>query len=203
MCSSLQGWWSFDAVDPRILAAVKTETLSYPKFADGEDEAFEAALDVVLFKESGSAKSFVRSYVEQRLAATEDVPIREYWLNRKPAFHHLLSSLPLEWLERFPQMPLEAARTLFSMAAKYGNRDELLALIDRRWADAVVDSGKDTEADKRARARKKFWQINAFLYHASASDAAWRDLKLIRIQSLLWIIGWGAFDRIRRMTVLP
>jgi hypothetical protein len=168
---------SLDAIDPRILAAAKTEGSSYPTFVDGEFAAFEAALDAALFKEPYSAESFIRSYMEQQLTATEDVPVHVYWLDQKSAFQHLRAALPLEWLERFPQMPLEAARSLFSIAAKYGNREELLALIDRRLADPVFESGEDTEADKRGKARRTFWQLNAFFYHASGSDAAWKELR--------------------------
>ncbi|WP_376960692.1 hypothetical protein ABNQ39_22410 [Azospirillum sp. A26] len=168
---------SLDAIDPHILAAAKTEVSEYHTFADGEDIAFEAALDSALFKESNSAESFVRAYMEQQLTATEEVPVHVYWLNHKSSFQHLRATLPVEWLERFPQMPLEAARTLFSMAAKYGSRKELLALIDRRLTDPIVGSGNNTEADERAGARRKFWQINAFLYHASGSDVAWKGLK--------------------------
>ena len=115
--------------------------------------------------------------MEQHLAATEDAPTNLYWLDQKPAFQHLRQTLPFEWLERFPQMPLVAARSLFSMAAKHVNRKKLLALIGRRLADPVADSGRETEDDKRARARRKFWQLNAFFYHASGSDAAWENLK--------------------------
>ncbi|MEO5324270.1 hypothetical protein PV773_13210 [Mesorhizobium sp. CC13] len=168
---------SLEPVDPRILAAAKTEASSYPTFANGEDEAFEAALDAALFKQPCSAESFARSYLEQQLAATEDVPVSVYWLNQKSVFQHLRATLPLEWLERFPQMPLEAARSLLSMAAKHGNREEFLALIDRRLADRTTDSGNDTDADRRTRARRKFWQLNAFFYEAPGSKVAWSELR--------------------------
>lgn len=166
-----------DAIDTRILAAAKTEASSYPAFADGEEVAFEAALDAALFREPGSAETFVRSYLEQQLAATEEVPVNTSWLNHKTAFQYLRGTLPLEWLERFPQMPFEAVRSLFGMAAQYGDREQLLALIDRRLADPVIDSGEDIDADRRARARNRFWKLNAFLYHAPGGAAAWEDLR--------------------------
>ena len=166
-----------DTLDPRILAAAKTEASSYPALSDAEAEAFEAALDAALFKDLGATERFVREYLEQQLAATEEVPVHVYWLDQKSAFQHLRATLPLEWLERFPQMPLGAARSLFGMAAKYGNREQLFSVIDSRLADTVVNSGNDTEADKRATARRKFWQVNAFFYRAPGSDAAWEDLK--------------------------
>lgn len=168
---------SLTTIDPRILAAAKTEASSYPTFINDEDKIFETALDAALFSDSNSAEMFVRRYIEQELNATENAPTHVYWLNQKPAFQHLATTLPLEWLERFPQMPLEAARSLFSIAAKHADRKEFLELIDRRLADPVADSEENTESDKRARERKSFWQLNAFLYHASGSDTAWADIK--------------------------
>ncbi|WP_246688529.1 MULTISPECIES: NACHT domain-containing NTPase [unclassified Mesorhizobium] len=164
-------------IDARILAAAKTEASSYPAFEDGEEAAFEAALDDALFGEPNSAETFARDYLEQQLTATEEVPVSTSWLNHKSAFQHLRATLPLEWLERFPNMPIEAVRSLFGMAAKFGDREQFLALIDRRLADPAIDSGENTEADNRARSRSRFWKLNAFLYHTPGGTAAWQDLR--------------------------
>lgn len=171
---------SLDAIDPAGLAAAKTEMSSYPTFAKDEAKAFEDALDAALFKSSDAAEAFVRTYLEQQLSATDDTPTRVEWLDNKSAFQHLRATLPLEWLARFPQMPLDAARSLFGMAAKYGDKEELAELIDRRATDSVSDSGQDAPEDKRARARNKFWQLNAFFYKTPGCDAAWHDLKADR-----------------------
>ena len=167
-------------IDPRILAAAKTEvTSSFPVFTDSEadGEAFEAALDAALFKEPGSAEAFLRAYIEPQLAERENAPQHVYWLDNRPAFHELRTTLPMEWLERFPHMPQEAMRTLFGMASKYGRREGLIALIDRGCVHPLVDSSKDTEEDKRERDRRKFWQLNAVLYQTPGHDAAWQELK--------------------------
>ncbi|MGO8419778.1 hypothetical protein ACC807_02050 [Rhizobium ruizarguesonis] len=169
---------TLETVDPRILAVAKTEATSYPCFTNGQEIAFEAQLDAALFTDDGSAERFIRSYIEVQLAAVDDAVVSNIrWLEHKPAFHHLRMSLPIEWLARFPLMPLEATRSLFSIATKYGNRDALLALIAHRLADPVSDSGQNTIEDQRARARKKFWQVNAFLYQAAGGDIAWEELR--------------------------
>ncbi|WP_143147567.1 hypothetical protein [Rhizobium tibeticum] len=169
---------SLDSFDPRILAAAKTEATSYPCFAKGEEIEFEAKLDAALFIEDGSAAAFLRNYIEVQLSATDDAVVSNiHWLDHKPAFKPLRPVLPIEWLERFPLMPLDAARSLFSIAAKHASREALVALIARRLHDALPDTDEDTDAKKRARARKKFWQLNAFLYQAEGGDEAWNDLK--------------------------
>lgn len=164
-------------IDQRVLAAAKSEMSSYPALADGEEETFEASLDEALFDTPGAAEAYLRDYIEEQLAATENVPQHVYWLDQKTSFQPFRSTLPLEWLERFPLMPQEAARTLLDMAVEHGDRYALLALIDRRLTDPVIDSGHDTEADKKARARAKFWQLTAFLTGTPGSAAAWDELK--------------------------
>ncbi len=137
-------------IDPRILAAAKTEARSScPVFKDIEagGEAFEAALDAAPFQMPGSAETFLRAYIEPQLAEPENAPQHVYWLTNKPAFHDLRATLPMEWLERFPQMPQEAMQPLFGIASQYRRQEELITLIDRRCGDPLVDSGKDTEDD--------------------------------------------------------
>jgi hypothetical protein len=171
---------SLDAIDPAGLAAAKTEMSSYPTFTEGEANAFEDALDAALFKSPSAAEAFARTYLEQQLSATDDTPACVEWLDTKSAFQHLRATLPLEWLERFPQMPLDAARSLFKIAVRYGDKEELTELIDRRATDSFSDSGQQMPDDKRRSARKKFWQLNAFFYNTPGCDAAWHHLKADR-----------------------
>ncbi|MER8451701.1 hypothetical protein NKH80_25445 [Mesorhizobium sp. M0904] len=164
-------------IDPRIVAAAKAEASSYPTFAEGEAEEFEAALDAALFTADGSAEAFVRAYIEPQLVAGENHPQRCYRLDQTRAFQNLRKTLPLEWLERFPQTSFEAASTLFNMASKHGDDSELIALIDKRLADPVIENKEDPEVEKRSRARHTFWQLNAFLYDTPGRAAAWDELR--------------------------
>ncbi len=164
-------------INSRILAAAKTEASSYPTFSDGEADEFEAAIDAALFTTDGSAEAFVRSYIEPQLSAGENHPQRCCWLDQKPSFQSMRKHLPLEWLDRFPQMSLEAARTLFAIAAKHGNRAELIALIAKRIADPFVENREALGVENQSRARRIFWQLNAFLYNTPGGAAAWEELK--------------------------
>ncbi len=166
---------SLEYVDPQILAAVKTEASGYPAFVDGEEEAFNVALDSVLFRAAGSAESFARDYFEGQLASGQEGHVRVHWLDDKPAFRHLLAALPLEWLDRFPRMSLDATRSLFEMAAKHGNPTELQALIDRRVAE--LSRGSDSDDGTDSEERRKFWQLNAFFHQSASREAAWEELK--------------------------
>ena len=165
-------------IDPRILEAAKTEASTYPTLTEDEAERFESAIDEALFRSAGDAERFLRRYIETQLGLLENGPTSIYWLDSKKSFQGLRASLPLEWLERFTSMTFENARSLFAMAARYGDRKQLVELIDRRLNDPFVDSGEDTEADRSARSRRVFWQLNAFLYNTPGAAAAWEELKL-------------------------
>ncbi|CUX66603.1 conserved hypothetical protein [Agrobacterium tumefaciens str. Kerr 14] len=169
---------SLDGLDRTILTAVKTEATSYPCFAEGEEVEFEFKLDAALFIEDWAAEDFLRRYMEGQLSSSEVAIVSNiHWLDHKEAFKPLRSTLPIEWLERFPLMPLNAARSLFSIAAKHASRDALCALIDQRLDDAVPDAGDETEDAERARVRKQYWQANAFLYQTARAEDAWNELK--------------------------
>lgn len=166
---------SLDTIDSSILAAVKAEMSSYPTLEEGEERAFEDELDHILFAESGAAEDFARRFLEVQLASSEETPTRVDWLERKTAFQHLRATLPLEWLGRFPFMPLEAVRQLFELAAVHADRTQLAQLIDARLADPVADSG--TDADKRGRARRKFWLLNSFFFSTGKANESWAELR--------------------------
>ncbi|WP_292598739.1 hypothetical protein [Mesorhizobium sp.] len=164
-----------------------------------EDESERKALDVeferLVFAVPGAPEEFARDFIEPALALTTDSSTHVHWLDDKPAFHHLRATLPLEWLEKYPQMPLLQARALFQMAADHGDRSQLNALIDRRFNDPFNDSGEDTEADKLARARHRCWALNAFFYSTPAFELAWEELRqnkdnLLAIQDRVGLFGY-------------
>nr|WP_321440369.1 hypothetical protein [uncultured Hyphomonas sp.] len=164
-------------IDHEILNVVKTETGGYPGFREGEEEAFEKELDRVLFPDSDAAEAFVRSFIQPRLSASGEAVTRVDWLNYKTAFNSLRETLPMEWLRDFPAMPLSAERTLFEMAAQYGDRQGLLTLIEERATAPLKLPGTGEEADKIATLRHQFWQLMAFLFLAVPPTSVWDDFK--------------------------
>jgi hypothetical protein len=115
--------------------------------------------------------------MEQQLTTTDDRPIDVHWLSNKPAFQHLRATLPLEWLERFPNMPLQTVSYLFDLAASYAERSILVNLIGRRASEPLIVPEGDEKQEALALSRKKFWQLASFLYQAPSSYAAWQCLK--------------------------
>jgi hypothetical protein len=81
------------------------------------------------------------------------------------------------------------------MATDHGDRAQLNALIDRRFNDSCNDSGEDTETDKLALAKHRYWALNAFFYSTAAFDMAWEELRhdkdnLLAIQDRVGHFGY-------------
>lgn len=53
-------------------------------------------------------------------------------LQREPMLNHLRTTLPLEWLQRFPGLAINTLESLFETAAGFGDREALLSLIRDR-----------------------------------------------------------------------
>jgi len=166
-----------DELAPVVLKAAATEVASYPTLGDGgEMEALSAEFDRLVFLQPDGIEEFASQFIEPALTSTENVPTNIEWLENRPAFRPLRTTLPMEWLEKYPSMPYQAMRRLFEMAAKYGNRDPLIELVDRRFADPVPNSGLGSNEDQAAALRHQFWAQNAFFFGTPRSADAWNEL---------------------------
>lgn len=157
-------------IDRRILAAVCTDIGGYNGVNDGERERFGEAVDVLLFRNETDADAFITGYVEAQLASgseTADVS----WLERKPTFKFLLPTRPLEWLRKFPAIAHHPLNRLFNMAVCYGDRTDLLALINERRAD--LDSGT---LPHRIEAQRRFWFLRHYWFLDDDQSAVWSVL---------------------------
>jgi hypothetical protein len=189
---------ALDELDPSVLKAAATEFGSYPTFRDEEEQnALAAEFDRLVFLRPGVLQQFASEFIEPPLALFEETPTNIQWLNHKPVFQSLRATAPIAWLEKFSLMPFQSMRQLFEMAALHGDRTRLARLIDLRFCEPVVDTGKDSEDENRARARHRFWAMNSFFFGTSCVDAAWNELRqepgsLLDIQDRVGMFG---FDR--------
>ncbi|MEJ6783699.1 hypothetical protein [Aminobacter sp. Piv2-1] len=166
-------------LDPAVLCVAYTESGSWPVFKDNdaEEAEFDAALEAAVFADPATAGVFVADYIEPALSSTEDKPTNVDWLRRKPTFADFLAEQPLEWLERYPFMPVNAMETLFEMAVLHGDRARLVELIDARFLDPVADSGEDTPQDQYATRRHRIWALHSFFFATPALELAWAELR--------------------------
>jgi hypothetical protein len=117
--------------------------------------------------------------------------VRVDWLRYKPEFTFLKSHLPLEWLMQFPNMPLNALDSLFSLSAEYGNQQVLKDLIGGRCR--YLSTGPLTPEGEELR---KFWLIRSFFFIKEDSNSIWEYLRCSSdmIFTLQNLIGSFAHD---------
>ncbi|WP_127145416.1 hypothetical protein [Pelagibacterium montanilacus] len=181
-------------LDPAVLGAAYTEAGPWPAFEgnDTEEEAFNSALEAVVFADSEAPDLYVAEYIEPALSSSHETPTNIDWLKRKAPFARFLPALPLDWLERYPQMPRHAREALFELAVVHGDRRRVVRLIDARFADPIADSGGNTPEDQYAVQRHRFWTMQCFFFETQSLEQAWAELSqdpetVLEIQDR---IGW-------------
>lgn len=163
---------NLDTVDRSILIAAKTDTGGYSGISDEEREAFEVELDRILFPSIEELNNFARIYIEPGLGWLPDAQTHVGWLRYKNAFRALQASLPLEWLSRFPNMPVSARYDLFNMAAVAGDHNALRSVIGQYGQSLnICQIPSNDEERKRDRDTQFFWHIRRFFFTADDNDS--------------------------------
>jgi len=164
-------------LDVDILRAAVTKAQSYPGIEDDELYAIETELNRLVFPDAGLVLAFARAFIEPVLAYENEPQTNVEWLERKHIFHSLRETLPLEWLQRYPKMPSHAQQSLFAMAAKYGDRKRLEALIDERFDTPLPMLGADRPDWSLFERRHRFWALRAFFFCTARRDDAIAELR--------------------------
>ena len=158
---------TLDAVAPEILLAILPDTGGYNTYAEGEHEAFHAEMQRRVQLTPDESEAYARAYLEPSLqAASEFCDL--HILHREPTLNHLRATLPLEWLRRFSELPLQTLESLFDIAAGFGDRDVLLALIRDRCAG--LDEGV---LPHRLEEQRQFWFLRGFWFAHDINPAIW------------------------------
>lgn len=164
---------NLDGIPLLALQAVKTDSSALKGFPDEEWEPFERELDRLLFPDDFAIEEFARRYIEPSLGQKDDAATRAEVLTYQKPFTTLQKKLPLEWLQRFPEMPVEAEMSLFKMAANHTPPAAMKAFI----ADRVLRYKAELPADatQAATNRRKFWLMNAFFH--DDGESIWDIIK--------------------------
>ena len=165
--AEFRGTGSLATVAPEILRVILTDAGGYNTFAEGEEDAFLAEIRRRVLLTADESDAFARAYIEPSLAASGGQSHFRI-LNREPALNHLRASLPLEWLYRFPELPVQALETLFDMAARFGDREALFALVRERCIS--LDQGM---LPHRQEEQRPFWFLRDFWFATEIDPSVW------------------------------
>lgn len=159
-----------DGIARSVLQAVKTDSGGYNGMSEEEMIAFSEELDRSLFATDADREQFLRGFIEAQLAESQHSDIS--WLDFRPTFHQFRSTLPLEWLNRFPRMAYGSMERLFNICARHGDRVGLCSLIERRCAETWDFIGPfQTSRDPRM-----FWFLRHFYFVEEGKPEYWRWL---------------------------
>ncbi|MCZ4368732.1 hypothetical protein [Sulfitobacter dubius] len=158
---------TLETVPPEILRVILTDTGGYNTFAEDEEMAFVAEIRRRVLLTPNESEAFAREYLEPSLAASAQHPDL-HLLNREPALNHLRAFLPLEWLHRFAELPVQALETLFDMAARFGDREALVALVREKCTS--LDAGVLPHLLEEQR---PFWFLRDFWFATEIDPSIW------------------------------
>lgn len=164
---------ALDDIEVKILRVVKTESGSSEGVSVEEAQAFDAELNRLLFNGKAEIEQFARDYIEPSLSLSDNAPTNVDWLERKSPFEALRATLPLEWLQRFPNMPRHAETYLFKMAVRYAPSADVRGLIAARvqqyLPEPIPGSSQSTHD------RRNYWLMNCFFH--DNDDRVWNILQ--------------------------
>lgn len=159
-----------DGVAQPVLQAVKTDSGGYNGMSEDELTAFSDELDRNLFTGEADREQFLRGFIEEQLAYGRHSDVG--WLDYRPEFHRFRSTLPMKWLNCFPQMTYESMDCLFDICARHGDRAALCDLIKRRSAEAWDFIGPF----QPGRDARVFWFLRHFYFVEGEKPEYWHWL---------------------------
>lgn len=162
---------SLEHVDRAILLAARVQAHQYQTMPEDEYEAFRQELDRLLFSVPGGAEDFARNYIEPNLSGGRNGHSNVSWLTSQKTLAHLQPTLSIEWLRRFPQMPVQSRDVLFDIAAGTSDRAALIEIINHGVHTASAEPLGETEEGLQHRMDDlRFWQLRRFFFEGPDED---------------------------------
>ncbi len=179
------------------LLALRTNlNMQYPAVSQEEVAVLKSEVDRLLFPDVKSAETFLIDYLEPQLAQNKCAHPQVYLLGDDEAFSPLKAKLSIQWLDTFYKLEGDALNTLFNIAAKSGNREELNNIIKFR-CDQLLPKKSAPKDDEQLKQKRDFWFIRAFYFLSlDESEPYWNLLKGDKNSLLLFNNHSGQLARV-------
>lgn len=167
---------NLESVNIELLTALRTNIhMGYNSVSTEERDALQAEIDRIIFPDSESAEKYLRQYVEPQLS--QPCPHPEIWmLSGEEVFSHSRAKLSIEWLCRFTNLPLDSVDKLFEIAAQYGERENLIEIIEKFCANIMSEWPNPTDNENIER-KRIFWLVREFYFLDNITDIYWAWLR--------------------------
>jgi hypothetical protein len=166
---------TLNAVSVEVLIALRTNLSAYFPGVNSDDrELLKQEVDRCLFSTPADAENFLREYIEPQLACLECKSAQVNWLADDEAFNFLQNTLPLEWLENFPDMNFSAQKELLKLAIQFGDREKLKEIV-QQYCENLLNINPTLE-EEDIKFKRNFWFAHAFYLLDENYEIFWQEL---------------------------
>lgn len=171
----MQASGNLEQVDRRLLRSLRTAiNMHYDAVSEEELTALKTEVDRLIFPDNKSAEAFLRDYCEPQLAVGECHQV--WWMDNDEAFKPLCGKISVEWLRRYSRLAHSTLDTLFELALRFADRDDVKEIIALRCAEFMFFWPEPTDFDEFEK-RREFWFIRAWYLLDQAPNFVWKWLK--------------------------
>lgn len=166
---------TLNSVSAEILTALRTNLSSYWLGVNSDDrDRLKQEVDRCLFSNPADAENFLRKYIEPQLACMECKSSQVNWLADDETFKFLQTTLPLEWLEDFPDMNFSAQKELLKLAIQFGDREKLKEIV-QQYCENLLNINPTLE-EEDIKSKRNFWFAHAFYLLDENYEIFWQEL---------------------------
>ena len=131
-------------------------------------------MDRCLFSNPADTENFLHKYIEPQLACMECKSAQVNWLADDETFKFLQTTLPLEWLEDFPDMNFSAQKELLKLAIQFGDREKLKEIV-QQYCENLLNINPTLE-EEDIKSKRNFWFAHAFYLLDENYEIFWQEL---------------------------
>lgn len=166
---------TLNAVSVEVLIALRTNLSAYFPGVNSDDrDLLKQEVDRCLFSNPADAENFLRKYIEPQLACMECKSSQVNWLADDETFKFLQTTLPLEWLEDFPDMNFSAQKELLKLAIQFGDREKLKEIV-QQYCENLLNINPTLE-EEDIKSKRNFWFTHAFYLLDENYEIFWQEL---------------------------
>lgn len=166
---------ALNSVSAEILTALRTNLSTYWLGVNSDDrDRLKQEVDRCLFSNPADAENFLRKYIEPQLACMECKSAQVNWLADDETFKFLQTTLPLEWLEGFPDMNFSAQKELLKLAIQFGDREKLKEIV-QQYCEKLLNINPNLE-EEDIKSKRNFWFAHAFYLLNENYEIFWQEL---------------------------
>ena len=173
---TLRDQGNLENVEYGLLQSLRTGLdMHYSSVSSEERDALKTEVDRILFTDTESAESFLRTYVEPQLSSKSS-RAKVWILKHEEPFSSLRHKLSFEWLKKYCDMALEPLEALFDIAIEKAPPDELNDLILERCSGLMPEHLITVDSQETIQ-RRAFWLLRAWYFLENPPEEYWNWLQ--------------------------